>query len=534
MGSPTTPRQKLRHNYNKERRFQRALTQFPGEDPLFPVVLHSLERYLDGTTDLSAVDAIVQEAFRTRPSINRQILSEWVKNWKTTPARVKAQFVPPELRSLTVAQKLDMDLFQAVLSRQAAEHPSMPKSQPQQQRAAYIARRLPSGISLPSEAAEVKSISPAGPDGEYYAYLGQAFTIHGKKFSTLNDENSVLLYQVIDDVAQPGLALTPAISSAETLTVVAPNSLDLAPGLYTLQVAVKGKRTSESLAMYFYKPPQPASSISQVVPAEQRPGLPVTVNGAGFGENPRVWWQACDPENQGGEPYGTEATRVSDTQIQFRVPDRLVYYPGTYSIAVSGDNQPPSNWATLTVLPFQYRVEFQKMICVDESDPEWWGDDEIVTKWVIACDDKAWTKGTGEYTGFSDNTQKDYKDSDKVVFPIDGPGAVRKDLTIGTALFEWDEGDAKAWSEALGAVADIAKAIPYGNWISAALKVFGKLVSWFGGDPDPLGQNTRHWTAADLRDGCNATGSFGGALEFVNGDDVGSYRLLYTIYRVNS
>src|ERR1019366_3455546 len=221
MGSPTANRKQFRHQYTKEQRFRRALAQFPGADALFPVILHSLDRYLQSTTDLSTMDTIVRDAFRIRPAITREMMSEWVANWKRTPAALKARFVPPEIRDLNSAQKLDMNVFGSVLKRQALEHPQPVRPQPPPQRKPYM--RMPNigmptgpgGIHLPAEAAVVTSISPTGPDGEYYAYLGQSFTIRGQKFSTSNEANSVLLFQVVGDVAQPGLAITPASSSTD-------------------------------------------------------------------------------------------------------------------------------------------------------------------------------------------------------------------------------------------------------------------------------------------------------------------------------
>ena len=174
------------------------------------------------------------------------------------------------------------------------------------------------------------------------------------------------------------------------------------------------------------------------------------------------------------------------------------------------------------------------MTCLDESDPGWCGDDELVTRWVVTADDLAWSKGTGEYSGFEDGTHKLYAGTDRDVFmPGDGPGEVRCKFDIGTQLLEWDAGDAEAWNSALDAVADIASNIPtYGTIVSAILKVLGKFISWFGGDPDNLGTRVEQWNREDLLIETGSTGSINRTLSYLNDDDTGSYRLTCNIPRV--
>ena len=65
------------------------------------------------------------------------------------------------------------------------------------------------------------------------------------------------------------------------------------------------------------------------------------------------------------------------------------------------------------------------------------------------------------------------------------------------------------------------------------LKATGKLISWLGGDPDGLGEKYLTWTYAELRDKTdNPLKSFTGTLDFLDGDNTGSYRLSYAVFRV--
>ena len=530
---------KLRRQLTKQQRFQRAISKLPGEDPLFPVVMHSIERYLQGVQDASDMDAAVQSAFKRRRNITTEMLQEWVTNWHALSDNLKSQFVPRELRTLTPADKLDMNIFHTTVKRCAE------RSRPLWTRASYELpnREYVSTLikALPLErfhvlpaGATITDITPHEPDGSPYVYLGQPFTIHGTTFSSVNENNTILV--CTESVgAQSGISFHPKQSAPDKLDAIAPSETELAPGKYLVQVKVAGKAGSNFFKVMFGKAPSPAAVLTTVNPAAQFVGKTILVSGSGINPNPLALWIALDPAHQSVEGYSYDVTRLSTGQVTVKVPERMISAPGDYLLAIAGANQPISNFVNVTVKPYRYEVEFMKMKCIDESDPEWCGDDELVTRWVIACDEEAWSKGTPEYSGFSDNTEETYTTSDRHVFlPDDGAGEVRDGLIIGTLLLEWDAGDAKAYSEAIDAFADIAKAIPVaGTWVSYALMAISKLISWFGGDPDTLGEKTLAWKTVDLwANTNNSLNSFTGTLDFLNDDDTGSYRLTYKVSRV--
>lgn len=543
---------KLRHKLSNLQRFERTLSKSPGEDPVFPVVMHSIERYLNRETDLSDIDKIIYGALKRHPGLTREILKKWVINWKALPDSTKVKFVPAELRNLSPSKKLNLMVFRNAFSRSFKQLDIMKKiggttKPPSARILTTQIPHLPRLELAPSatSTATITGIQPTEPDGAPWVYLGQPFTIYGKDFSTNNQENAIGIFRVVGGVDQPGITIYPTKSEPEKLEVLAPPYPDMAEGDYYIYVQVKDKGYSNLFGVHFGRPPLPPPVVSSITPSSQYSGKIVLINGSNIGENPRIWWQALDPFNKDAEGYGpswTDVERLSDTQIKITVPDVFVYFPGNYLIAVSGDNQGISNWVNITIRPFKYRVQFTKMECLDESDPEWAGEDEVATQWAIACDSQAYSKGSDTYE-FDDGVIRAYHDSDKVVFvPGGDAGVVLQYLFIGTALWEIDSGDAQGFNEALGFMGDVAKGIgslfggagkTAGEIIGYVLKGLGKLISWLGGNPDGLGEKYLTWTVTDLRDKTNNNFKrFSDILEFLNNDDTGSYRLYYTVYRV--
>ena len=193
---------------------------------------------------------------------------------------------------------------------------------------------------------------------------------------------------------------------------------------------------------------------------------------------------------------------------------------------------------TYTIKAPKYRVIFTKFRCIDETDPEWCGSDEIVTAWVVASDELLWTKQTSEYGDMDDGVEKNYNPSDRVVFMPDGrAGTVRGALAVSTTLYEWDAGDAHAAQQFLGVVGDIANAIAsavgygwLGQILDAVFDVIGAIVAYLGGDPDNLGRREIGWTALELLRMTGPSKMFNGSLDF-RGSDY-HYRVFYEVHRV--
>jgi hypothetical protein len=89
-------------------RFEKLASKPNAENPLIPVTMHALERYLQGAPAQSDIDRIVRGAFARRPRVTKAMMETAVTNWKTLPASVKNKIVPAELRNLSTAQSLDL------------------------------------------------------------------------------------------------------------------------------------------------------------------------------------------------------------------------------------------------------------------------------------------------------------------------------------------------------------------------------------------------------------------------------------------
>jgi hypothetical protein len=510
---------------------ERAVSQDPGEDPIFAALMHSFERHLSGQPVESVVDGAVAEGLHEHPRLRSEHLKEWVRLWHEIPDDVKERVVPAELRSLSVETPLDDDTFQRVCARSYRRPPTL---------LAPVTWRFRPIIGLPpivslGEPAKITGTVPGGIDGEPVAQLGAGFTLRGSGFSTKSEDNLVVIYR-LSAGGDPETAITshPTASSPTSLQCTAPLPNSTKPGRHKIQVSVTGRQPSNVLDIWLTQPLGAPASILSISPAAQYPGRRILITVKGFGTAPSVWWRAASAHPQDLALFSEQVKQLGPTQIEAEVPASLVRSPGQYWIAVGGANQALSGWAPVNVLNYRYKVTFNAITCLDESDPEWWGDDEIVTQWVVVADQHSWHKGTGEYGGFEDGTTKPYRTGDRDVFlPGAGPGEVRADLSLGTALFEWDAGDAADWNAALTGVADIVGKIPvYGQIVSGILKVIGKLISLFGGDPDHLGTKVETWTADELFALTGTSGSASRSLQFLNDDDTGSYRLTYDLQRV--
>jgi hypothetical protein len=404
-------------------RFEKLAAKPNAENPLIPVAMHALERYLQGAPAQTDIDRIVRGAFARHPQVTRAMMQTAVTNWKTLPASVKNKIVPAELRNLSAIQSLDL--------------------------------------------------------------------------------------KAVGDIYRKKLPLP--ITPTPNIGKVPRDPKDFKIGT-------------------FVKAPEPAQAY---------PGGLVTLNGRFIPEGVEVVLQS-GPNGAAGTARPEPGS--SPTKIIFRVPQSLV--PGNYSLLVWDKGYKHiSRTFPFTIRAPQYTVRFTKMYSQDESNPEC-NCDEIVSVWAISADDKLWGKKTGEYTHFGDHypfNSKNYKESDQVVFPIQGTGAVGEYLAIGMHLYEWDAGDAAATEEVLDISGDLAEQLlssfgAIGAIIGAVLNIFldiiGGLVALFGGDPDGLGYKELKWNAGLLQ-AMTQFGSYSGVLRFHNNDDVGSYDISYKVTRTD-
>lgn len=424
----------------------------------------------------------------------------------------------------------------------------MPQAQPRQAQTTLQHAQVPAQ-QFQVAAPRLTGISPAaGPNGYQ---VGSAIAIAGTNFRSGANNNRVEFWQTANPPPPP--AAPPASADAHAASTRQVNVLipaDLSSGAYHVRVYIKDSsppRCSNALPITIYqpapRPPDPA--ITGISPEGIEPGKPISISGRNFepGKAHKLYWNRHDPD-------GLTGALVSDCQAQtttlIRTTVPHIAQPGMWDVKVRvmDDFVRMSPPYIYEVAAPQYRVNFTKMKCLDESNPEWWGSDEIVTFWGIVADDQVWKKNTDEYGGFDDGDEKPYKASDQRVFPPDANwGEVRYAVVIVTDLYEWDVGDVNAVQDFIGLLGDVGAGLSLAGVGSAALAVvieaiawflktiIGAIASWFGGDPDHLGTQELSYTSNSLQQLMSSGQSYSRALLFQNSGSTGSYRLNYTISR---
>lgn len=506
------------------------------KNPFLPVIMHSVERFLMGVTDLSEMDRIVQDALKRHPRITPEMLKTWVENWKAVPESTKAKLVPQELLNLNPMRKLDMQLFRATLIRYAPVIPcggplskeaeglsTSREKEVMEQMSRGTLRDFAGDIERMEKQPHITSMEPvAGGDmGESYWFTqGAPFTIHGRNFSRTKEENNIRFCRLIDGSLAERVAVIPLIATATRLEVQTPT--DIEPGGYEIQVTTP--QGQSNLVHCGIGRPSFSPRITSIEPASRYPGENVLITGTEFRSPARVRfvkWESLDRDGLsyyyryertaserdvafGGFPpamgqipfadgylhcvhagaslgslsYPSPTARVlSDTQLELSVPHEIL--PGRYRIQIDV-GMGSTNWAVLEILAPLYRVVFDRMVCIDEAK-DYTSRNEIVTQWGISSDGNVWSKNTGEYGSVNRGDVIPYGGPDRAVYlPDGGEGEVREYLLINTALYEWDEGRIETATQVLGFVADIARGVT--NWLTGGGEIggvaFGEIISF--------------------------------------------------------
>ncbi len=540
------------------KRLELAIARESEPDALTPMVMHTIERGLQGAQrrGSSPFDEIFDRVLRQHPEVNKALLQQLVADYKAVPIAVRTRKLPANLANLNAGRALELQTIQSVRSLVLAQQQSGP---------ARAQRVTPRKISL-SDALRTSNLAREGvkpPDvyilrivpassGGYEA--SQKLTLLGWGFSANKSQNTIRILKTMVGGSQGELvALNPSVASTEAMEFNLPGQME--PGQYALELVVTaagGEKTSNRVAFTIKIPPPPAPVLSSVSPS-QHPGKTVLLTGQHLlqgrpAQSPPVYMVYFKPMDEqplvsyitvGGENMDAVlASPLSDTNMEVTVPSRLL--PGNYQVFI-GTGSAVSNRLSYAVRAYRYQVNFVKLKCVDESDPEWTGSDEVVTTWVVSRDTEAWAKNTGEYTELDDGNEQNYKVSDRTVFtPTGSPGEVRNLLAIATTLYEWDAGDVEAANKAIGFVAELAAGIlnyfekkEIAAVIKALVPLIQKLISWLGGDPDNLGTRYLTWSAHELQQMTdNSQKRFSGTLQFRNDDDTGSYDVTYEVLRV--
>jgi len=396
-------------------------------------------------------------------------------------------------------------------------------------------------IAIYAGYAHIERVEPEAPTQGYST--GQAITLHGWGFNAPPATTKVEFRWSFGEKNPPAnkryYYVHAAAQSTARLAVSLP--IHLQSGNWTVNVSTKDLGQSNLYAIPVKQQPQSAPVITGIVPGAVGPGQQVQINGRNFkpGRVHRVWWRRAGGQ---GTWYSDRQTATS-TRLTCLVPGWAK--PGEYSVEVKVLGWPAhsSNQRTCRVKAPKYKLTFDRLKCVDESNPEWWGNDEIATFWVIAADEQVWEKNTGEYGGFDDGDEKAYKPNDRTAYMVDGTyGPISDYLVVVTELYEWDVGSVSAAQDVLGFISDfgsVAVGALFGPDMGYTLKaiaeaiseVIGTVVSWFGGDPDYLGTHELSWTYSQLQSILEPGQSLHGELYFKNGGSTGSYRVYYTLRR---
>jgi hypothetical protein len=154
------------------------------------------------------------------------------------------------------------------------------------------------------------------------------------------------------------------------------------------------------------------------------------------------------------------------------------------------DDVPPRDPQPPKPPPHQYELTFAKLYCVDESNPEWWGDDEpygvfgMITEEMAEAGTAAVAVATPVYEDVEDgSTRPSSGDQNLRLFGFTGPRAIASSVLVTGTCFEHDLGDVSDSTDAVRAAltAVATKAAAAGGvagWIVAGVAVVGIGVSY--------------------------------------------------------
>lgn len=557
------------------------------QNPILPIVVHTIERGLRGSTSTGELDKAFANALKKYPRTSKERLQKFVEAYKQLDSNLKAKIVPQTLRNLDLSQPLPPSVYKNLPKQPVAITPQTVT--PRNLSAKGFAAKFKDVFVLPPKTPILTSVTKDLASSTNNEILPEGGIIQGQYLSQKPSKNKISIYvrgREIDSHYYPMFFVASIFPEKVVALGGTPNQLALffklppnfselvetaLGGLFFLDFELdvtnlEANLTSERIGFRVFTepvpppPPLPKPEIHGILPLGQTPGKKVIVTGKNFSyyQYPIFSFTPLD-----GQPYenmglgnGQKINVLSDTQIELTLPigwwddsnpkwGRAIP-GGNYSIQIGN-----SNAFVYNISPCTYKVIFERMHAIDvqdeglELDP-----DEIVTQWVIAADNQAWSKQSRTYKGFLDyglpanvetplNAQP-YDATDQSVFRIDGQaGPVEKGLVIRTRLWEWDSDDVASSNQEIGFIGDLVVGVltVTGNGQYAVYVEWGvKVIQWFNSlwaAPDNLGERDLSFSAAALQGKTNnASHSFNGVIQFLNDDETGSYELFYRIVRI--
>jgi hypothetical protein len=567
--------------------------ELPSDDPILASFLHAMERYVSGAPSASPVDNAFRQAIMKHPGFSKERMKTCISRWQAIPAADRLRIIPAELHQILPSHPMNMDALRQSVERaifrnpaggfhltpkrmselstliQKTPAPSSPApvpiqpglktgqtSKPQFQMmtsmtltTAQIGSNMKFvqgvGMTMPAAAdtqpPRIDKMEPRDPDGRPYARAGQNLTIHGSGFPTVPPwgpgATQVVFYPKAG--GQAIITVSP-ISTTQARLIVPVPAISPAEYMVEIRVIYAGRvLTSNQSLVYIGERLNTISPLlTMLQPYQTYPGRTIGMVGK---QLKSAWplYASVEPADPSYPPVYVPVIEQLDTAALLQLPVDI--RPGRYRVRLTAGGSPFSSSHEFTVLAPQYRIRFNSMRCIDESDPEWYGSDEIATYWFGSVDGKVYKKNTNTYHDFETNTVKPYEGLDSIAYTVDGTtGPVTSYLVLSTELMEMDAEDAQAASDVMGVIGDFAEAIGdcfpgIGSVIGTAIKYVLKVVAWivntFGGEPDYLGRHEFSWTYGDLQKQVAPGLPLKGKIEFYDSTYTGRYELDYEVER---
>jgi hypothetical protein len=537
---PKQPRGRKQRKQQRtfEQKLEPILSRFGYKDPVLPGVLHAVQRLLAREKNLNQFDQFVQSSL-SQYKVPRRVLERLVRNWTSISPQFKERWFPKPLVTLPINLPVELKAFGAEMLKAVESKKILARGVPLDPQYASRIRRVP----------RISSVREAGPDLELLLTPGGEFRLFGSDFAVTAEANRI-------QILRPGRAdrletiaeITPTFATPSELRAVAPARLE--PGVYSVRVIANGIRSNTWIA-FVARPPEPPPVLESIMPSGAYPGERVVLSGRNFKENSFVVLEFLEQSGVSYAHHGQPVVRMISpgTQLEFRIPQTT--WPGNYRLAIHNVGSGYSEWHTFLVRTPQYRVVFDKIRCLDESDLEWSSDDSIFCAFTATTEAEATplAKVTSIMEGFSDGTERSFSIPDGQAFRTDGTAAPVKQFLVFTANpFEEDDSDAEAirdsagWLPALGGALASNIALLYGTAAAIATGIGGitvvvlaalvLFIALLSEGNNPLGQSVQTLTAVDLQTQTEPGRlDLSGQMQFRNDDDTGSYRLWYRIVR---
>jgi hypothetical protein len=491
-------------------RFERAIGKNPQENPLLAATIHSVDRYLQGAQDLSELDKALHARFAAAErdrKISRKTLQKLVDNWNSLPQALRNKVTPAELRNLSANKKLNTQTLRKAMDATAPKMLGLNKN-----------------LAVMPQIKAVHPSTGAGSDADGTPRLirGKSFVIDTDRvpldtsrlkvrFLEWNEQNGTLTDQVAATVAP---ALKSAAIGAGTAALMATVPANLEWGHYKVQIEISGAgpfaNKTNAVRVHVPSPNFKIQPLVNVIePAARYPGSMATIKGGPFLPTTEVVLESLDEEGVGPlilTQNGADAPlkRVDGTTMSVTVPQWVP--PGHYLLTHRAKGSKiQSTGKAFTVRAPKYRVEFEKIQCVKETDGG--GTDDIVVVWTPLVDYGTVAllpKSTGEYE-MDNNVTKPFLTPDRLTFGSGVAVEVKKELNLQTTLIEADGDEAQEIKNVIveigGALASVGAVIgnPYVAAAGAVVSLVGEIYGVVAGAGYNLGTKEPKYTVADLQ-----------------------------------